>query len=128
MANKIVVCDSFRKHAKKLLKRYRSLPSDIQKVVDSLKTEARSGTSLGGNVYKIRVAISGKAKGKSGGARIISYAYVKKETVYLLTIYDKSEIDNLSDMELRLLVKEVDKEIRKNWDLKKNFYPRDAKK
>jgi mRNA-degrading endonuclease RelE of RelBE toxin-antitoxin system len=111
MANKIIVCDSFRRQAKKLSKRYKSLPADIQKIVDSLKLEARTGTPLSGNAYKIRVAISSKKKGKSGGARIISYAYIEKETVYLMAIYDKSEIDNLSDLELSLLIKEVEQEL-----------------
>ena len=111
MTNKIVVCDSFRKHAKRLSKRYKSLPSDIQKIVDSLKLDARLGTSLGGNTYKIRVAVTSKNKGKSGGARIISYVYVEKESVYLITIYDKSEIDNLSDAELRLLISEVENDL-----------------
>jgi mRNA-degrading endonuclease RelE of RelBE toxin-antitoxin system len=82
MTNKIVVCDSFRKQAKRLSKRYKSLPSDIQKIVDSLKLDGKLGTSLGGNAYKIRVAVTSKNKGKSGGARIISYVYVEKENVY----------------------------------------------
>lgn len=111
MTNKIVVCDSFRKQAKRLSKRYKSLPSDIQKIVDALKLDARLGTSLGGNTYKIRVAVTSKNKGKSGGARIISYVYVEKESVYLITIYDKSEIDNLSDAELRLLISEVENDL-----------------
>ena len=109
MANKIVVCDSFRKQAKKLSKRYRSLPADIQKIADSLKLDAKLGTPLGGNAYKIRIAISSKKKGKSGGARMISYAYIENETVYLLTIYDKSEIEDLSDTELKLLIQDLEK-------------------
>ena len=111
MTNKIVVCDSFRKQAKRLSKRYKSLPSDIQKIVNALKLEARPGTSLGGNTYKIRVAVTSKNRGKSGGARLISYVYVEKESVYLITIYDKSEIDNLSDAELRLLISEVENDL-----------------
>lgn len=111
MPNKIVVCDSFQKQAKKLSKRYKSLPSDIQKIVEKLKLDARLGTPLGGGAYKIRVAISSKNKGKSSGARIISYAYVEKEKVYLIAIYDKSEIDNISDLELKALVREVEQEL-----------------
>jgi len=56
-------------------KRYKSFPNDLQKLVDELKENAALGTSLGGNVYKIRLAISSKNKGKSGGARGISYVY-----------------------------------------------------
>jgi hypothetical protein len=111
MANKIVVGDSFRRQAKKLSKRYKSLPADVQKVVDRLKIEARMGTPLGGNAYKIRVAITSKSKGKSGGGRIITYAYIEKETVYLIAIYDKSEMSNISDLELSLLIKEIEMDL-----------------
>jgi hypothetical protein len=112
MPNKIIVRQSFQKQAKKLAKRYKSLPVDIQKTVNNLKENSTLGTSLGGNVYKIRLAISSKNKGKSGGARIISYAYIEKETVYLLAIYDKSEMENISDEELKYLVNEVENEFK----------------
>jgi hypothetical protein len=75
MSNKIVVRQTFQKQAKRLAKRYKSFPNDLQKLVDELKENAALGTSLGGNFYKIRLAISSKNKGKSGGARGISYVY-----------------------------------------------------
>ena len=53
------------------------------------------GTDLGQNVYKIRLAISGTNKGKSGGARIITYVIVLIETVILAEIYLKSEHDTI---------------------------------
>ena len=49
------------------------------------------GTELGHNFYKIRMPISGTNKGKSGGARVITYAILNKETVVLTEIYLKSE-------------------------------------
>lgn len=57
--------------------------------------------------YKIRMAISSKGKGKSGGARIITFVYVLAETIYLLSIYDKSETVTISDKELRELIKSL---------------------
>ncbi|HET6400693.1 MAG TPA: type II toxin-antitoxin system RelE/ParE family toxin [Candidatus Kapabacteria bacterium] len=55
-----------------------------------------TGRSLGGGIFKIRLAIKSKGKGKSGGARVIT-AYFSKETVlYLLTIYDKSDQESIS--------------------------------
>lgn len=36
--------------------------------------------------YKIQILIESKGKGKSGGAIAITYVYVERETVYLLTI------------------------------------------
>ena len=56
---------------------------------------------------KIRLAIKSKAKGKSGGARVISYVYLLGTSVHLLTVYDKSEIAAVSDEQLQELVSEV---------------------
>ena len=108
MSNKIIVRQTFQKQAKRLAKRYKSFPNDLQKLVNELKENAALGTSLGRNIYKIRLAISSKNKGKSGGARVISYVYQTAETVYLLSIYDKSETENISDNELKYLIEEVE--------------------
>ena len=110
MSNKIVVREIFQKQAKRLAKRYKSFPNDLQKLVDELKENAALGTSLGGNVYKIRLAIASKNKGKSGGARVISYFYQTAETVYLLSIYDKSDTENITDKELKYLIAEVEED------------------
>jgi mRNA-degrading endonuclease RelE of RelBE toxin-antitoxin system len=50
------------------------------------------------------LAINSKRKGKSGGARIITYVYIETETVYLLTIYDKSEKADLRPNELQEII------------------------
>jgi hypothetical protein len=62
------------------------------------------GTSLGKNCYKIRIAITSKGKGKSGGARLITYVRITKNKVFLLDIYDKSEQADISNKELQFLV------------------------
>lgn len=51
------------------------------------------------------MSIASKGKGKSGGARVITCIQVLNKTVYLLTIFDKSEQENLPDKELRELLK-----------------------
>ncbi len=66
------------------------------------------GTALGNDCYKIRIAIKSKGKGKSGGARTITYVIAVKEEVYLLTVFDKSERDNISDKELQELIKMIE--------------------
>ncbi|WP_394335460.1 type II toxin-antitoxin system RelE/ParE family toxin [Geofilum rhodophaeum] len=60
---------------------------------------------MGHNCCKIRLAIASKGKGKSGGARIITHVVFKDDTVYLLSIYDKSDIENLTDKEILELIK-----------------------
>lgn len=111
MSNKIIVRPTFQKQAKRLARRYKSFPNDLQKLIDELKENAALGTSLGGNVYKIRLAIASKNKGKSGGARVISYAYQTAETIYLLSIYDKADTENITDSELKNLIAEVEADI-----------------
>ena len=69
-----------------------------------LEIEPRSGTTLGNNTYKIRVAIKSKGTGRSGGARVITYVVTENSEVYLLTIYDKSELSSIDDKTLRLII------------------------
>lgn len=73
-------------------------------MLESLSEKPEQGTPLGRNCYKIRVAITSKGKGKSGGARLITYVRVVKKGVYLIDIYDKSEQSNITDKELLLLL------------------------
>lgn len=76
-------------------------------LVNSLKQNPEQGTSLGQNCFKIRIAVASKNKGKSGGARIITNFVILENTVYLLSVYDKSEKDNLTDKELQELLKYI---------------------
>ena len=69
--------------------------------------DPKIGKPIGNNCYKIRLAIKSKGKGKSGGARIITYVYVSETIVYLLTIYDKSDQENISDNELKELLRNL---------------------
>jgi hypothetical protein len=59
---------------------------------------------LGNNCYKIRLAIKSKAKGKSGGTRVITFLRTKTERIYLIDIYDKSEQTSITDKELQALI------------------------
>ena len=72
-----------------------------------LSENPTTGTSLGENCFKIRIAIASKNKGKSGGARIITYLMLKDKSVFLLTIYDKAEKQNITEKELKELIKEI---------------------
>ncbi len=54
----------------------------------------------------MRLAITAKGKGKSGGARIITCVIKVEEPIFLVTAYDKSEKENVTDKELKEMVKE----------------------
>lgn len=101
----VSLTDNFKKEAKKLAKKYASLKSELDEIFEKLETEPTFGTSLGNNVYKIRLAITSKGKGKSGGARLISLVRVVNETVYLVSIFDKAEQKSISKKDIDALLK-----------------------
>jgi mRNA-degrading endonuclease RelE of RelBE toxin-antitoxin system len=91
MSYSIIPIEKFKKEAKRLVKKYPSLKKELIELSSILGENPTTGTSLGNNAYKIRIAIKSKGAGKSGGARIITYVIMENKEVYLLTIYDKSE-------------------------------------
>ena len=97
----------FENQAKRLIKKYPSLKKELLELIRDLKENPEQGTSIGKSCYKIRIAIASKGKGKSGGARIITNIVVTKSTVYLHSIYDKTEKENLTDKELNELLKYI---------------------
>lgn len=97
----------FEKNLKKLAKKYPSLKTEYIQLINSLKENPEQGTDLGKNCYKIRLSIASKGKGKSGDARVITNIVIADTTVYLLTIYDKSDKDSLTNKELKELLEFV---------------------
>ena len=70
---KIKYLPEFERRAKTLAKRYKSFQTDYGCFLDSIEKNPFQGTSLGRNVYKVRMPILSKGKGKSGGARVLTY-------------------------------------------------------
>lgn len=97
----------FEKQLKRLSKKHKSLSKDLAVLVKQLEENPVTGTPLGNNCYKIRLAISSKGKGKSGGARIITCVIIAHNEVYLADIYDKSAQENISDKRLRELAEQI---------------------
>ena len=107
MSYNVKTIPKFEKEFKHLVKKYPSLKNEFAKLLESLEQEPEQGTNLGNNCYKIRIAIASKGKGKSSGARVITNFVIAEETVFLISIYDKSEKENLTDKELEELLKYV---------------------
>lgn len=107
MSYNIKTLSKFDKNLKALLKKYPSLKVEFINLVKTLKENPLQGTQIGKNCYKIRIAIASKGKGKSGGARLITHIVVTEEIIYLLTIYDKSSKESISDKELIELLGEI---------------------
>lgn len=93
----------FLKEFKRLYKHYKSLKGDVDALVVSLKDNPTQGADLGGGIRKVRMAITSKGKGKSGGARVITLTVLVSVTdldVWLLPLYDKSERETITDSEI----------------------------
>jgi len=107
MSFDIYSTDFFDKELKRLSKKYPSVKNDFKKLIDSLKENPKQGQPLGKDCYKVRMAITSKNKGKSGGSRIVSCVKITANSVFLLSIYDKGDKESVSDIEIDRLLKLV---------------------
>jgi len=111
MKTEIVTTNNFQKEAKRYLKKYKSLKAELEDLNTQLIDNPKLGVPIGNNSFKIRLKVKSKGKGKSGGFRIITYLdvnlvfdiYLNK--VYLLSIYDKSETETISEIEILRILK-----------------------
>lgn len=115
MSSKVVATPNFQREAKKLKKKYPSLKKELKDLIESLEQNPEQGTLITENVYKIRLAVKSKGKGKSGGARVIAYLHVEKtednvQIVYLISIYDKSDYANIPDNFIKQMIDEIEAE------------------
>jgi mRNA-degrading endonuclease RelE of RelBE toxin-antitoxin system len=101
MSYNITATPNFKKELKRLLKKFQSLKIEYLNLLDELAQNPTLGTSLGNNVYKIRISKASKGKGKSGGARVITFVVKSEETIYLMDIYDKIEKANITNKEIK---------------------------
>ncbi len=108
MSYKIFRSENFSRQLKRLAKKYPSIKNDYVNLLDSLKKDPQIGSPLGNNCYKVRMKITSKQQGKSGGAKVITYVLIDKSKITLLDIYDKSEKDSITDKEIKVLIKKAD--------------------
>jgi hypothetical protein len=94
----------FMRQAKRLSKKYPSLRHELDMLGQQLALEPTQGAPLGQGVYKVRLAIVSKGKGKSGGARVITLVLHLEQTLYLLSIYDKSDAEDIEQADLQQLI------------------------
>jgi mRNA-degrading endonuclease RelE of RelBE toxin-antitoxin system len=104
MGFSVIPSNKFKKEAKRLIKKFPSLKQELFNLNTILEKQPNSGTALGNNTYKIRLAVKSKGKGRSGGARVITYTVTESMEIYLLTIYDKSELDSIDDKTIKAII------------------------
>ena len=105
---KIKISEDFRTAYKRLKKRHKSLEYDFERLLDSLLQDPMQGVELEGGARKVRLAITSKGRGKSGGARVIIRVRVVADELHLLYIYDKADFENVSDAYLRDVMKRME--------------------
>lgn len=110
MSFEIRTIENFERQAHRLAKYYPSFREDYRTLLKELTENPLAGANLGGGIRKVRMAIASKGKGKSGGARVITYAAdiilkEKEGQLILLSVYDKSEQSSISDKEIKRLIK-----------------------
>lgn len=110
MSYEVIPTPVFKTQSKRLIKKFSSLKSELLELYFILKAKPDTGTSLGNNIFKVRLAVKSKGKGKSGGVRIITYKIDKNKEVYLLNIYDKSEIASVDDKMISAIIKQIQTE------------------
>lgn len=110
MSLEIIRSDRFTKEFKRLSKRYKSLVDDYETFLDSLQMNPLQGVEIAPHIRKVRMAITSKGRGKSGGARVITFDALISERegrIYLLLIYDKSDTSNVKIDIIRRIVEEL---------------------
>lgn len=98
-----ILTETFKKNFKRLGKKYPSIKEDLSKIMKSLSENPEQGVLLSDNFRKIRLPIRSKACGKRGGARVITFCVSGggDVTITLVAIYDKSDLENISDLEIK---------------------------
>ncbi len=109
MSYKISTLSYFDVAAKRLAKKYPSFKKDLEEFGESLQDNPLQGDELTPGIRKIRMAIKSKGKGKSGGARVITYNILAKEQdgeIILMLIYDKEDASSVKVEVLKQILKE----------------------
>lgn len=114
----IYISNNFRKQAKRLIRKYPSLKAELIELEHNLSTKHDYGISIGNGCFKIRLGVKSKGRGKSGGVRVITWVIVKVDKdkdkftlINLISIYDKSEFETISENDLRDLIKQIQREL-----------------
>ncbi len=107
MSYEVLLTDNFKREAKRLIKKYRALRKELVELIDELEDDPIKGMLISESLYKIRVAVKSKGKGKRGGVRVIFFINELKKRVLLFSIYNKSEQESISLEKIKFLVRLV---------------------
>jgi mRNA-degrading endonuclease RelE of RelBE toxin-antitoxin system len=103
----------FKRNLRQLARKYRRIRTDLNPLLDVLRQGQIPGDQIPGvtyEVFKARVRNSDSGKGKSGGYRVIIQR-LEAEIIVLLTLYSKSEQDDIPVHEIRAIIEEREAEV-----------------
>jgi mRNA-degrading endonuclease RelE of RelBE toxin-antitoxin system len=110
----IALTPRFKKDLRELAKRYRSIRTDLQGLIDQLQAGEVPGDQVAGiqyKIFKVRLKNSDIQKGKSGGYRVIYYLRTDTEII-LITIYSKSDFSDVSNETIEAAIAQYEQEIQ----------------
>lgn len=110
----IALTPRFKKDLRELAKRYRSIRSDLQPLIEQLQARELPGDRIAGvkyQVFKVRLKNSEIQKGKSGGYRVVYYLKTEQEII-LTTIYSKSDISDVSNDVIEEAIAKYEQEVQ----------------
>ncbi|MBR1879081.1 MAG: type II toxin-antitoxin system RelE/ParE family toxin [Paludibacteraceae bacterium] len=111
MIQQVRFSSDFQRSFKQLKKRYRSLPVDFNRLLLALAENPYQGDELYDGMRKVRIAFTSKGRGKRGGGRVIIRLTVEDTCLSFLYIYDKSDMQNVSDAFLDEIILELDQQL-----------------
>jgi mRNA-degrading endonuclease RelE of RelBE toxin-antitoxin system len=109
MPTKVNVPAPFLRELRRLAKKYPAVLKQFETLAEQLKADERPGDKIprvGRDVYKVRLANPSAKRGKSGGFRVIYYVQLV-DSVLMVTIYSKTEQNDISPEEIRRIVDEI---------------------
>jgi mRNA-degrading endonuclease RelE of RelBE toxin-antitoxin system len=101
----------FDKSVKKKFKKYPTLIKDLQLLKVQLLNNSISGIPQGKDCYKIRMSIASKNKGKSSGARVITYVKIEKKLITMPDVFDKADKESITGKKLEKLIKKQNRHV-----------------
>jgi mRNA-degrading endonuclease RelE of RelBE toxin-antitoxin system len=110
----IALTPQFKRDLRDLSKRYRSIRTDLQALIERLQLGETPGDEITGDrdkIFKVRLNNSNIQRGKSGGYRVIYYVKTEQEIV-LVTIYSKSDFSDVSNETIEHAIAQYQQEIQ----------------
>ncbi len=107
---KVDFAKRFNRDLGRLERKYPHVADEVESLVARLKENDRPGDKIPGvgyDVYKVRLGNPSAGRGKRGGFRVVYYIR-RKDSVLLLTLYTKTQREDIPPEQIRRIIEEYD--------------------